>query len=201
MTLVLATRNRGKVAELGDLLSVFSGLHILSLVDSGIEVEAAETGATFSANARLKSEYYSARTRHWVLAEDSGLEVFSLNGRPGVHSARYAGADADDQMNINLLLDEMRGIKNRDARYVAVFSLARAGEEIASFSGEVSGLLSEERYGANGFGYDPVFYHPPSGRTFAQLTLAEKNGISHRAIAARRFILYLKEWNVQIKTD
>lgn len=200
-TLLLATRNPGKRREIEEFLrpgagqlspAEFGNLRLLSLdeVEAGGDIE--ETGSTFAENARLKADGYSRLTGLDTLGDDSGLEVQALDGRPGVLSARYAGAGAGDDARILKLLAEMRGIRDRRARFVSALCISRAGSPLASFSGAVEGEILAEKRGAGGFGYDPLFLYPPLGKTFAELPLAEKNKISHRAralVQAREFIL------------
>jgi XTP/dITP diphosphohydrolase len=149
-----------------------------------------ETGSTFEANARLKAEGYSLRTPHLVLADDSGLEVDALDGGPGVHSARYGGPDLTDAERTTAVLDALKDVPDgkRGARFRCVLALAKAGRTLATFAGVVEGTILREPKGANGFGYDPIFFHPPSGRAFAELTRAEKARVSHRGLALRQFV-------------
>jgi XTP/dITP diphosphohydrolase len=190
--LLLATRNRGKKRELEHFLSAAGvSLRLLSLADvvAGDDIE--ETGRTFAENARLKADHYSRVTGLDTLGDDSGLEVAALGGRPGVLSARYAGPGAADEARIAKLLDEMREIVDRSARFVSAVCISRAGAALAQFIGTVEGRILHEKRGGGGFGYDPLFFYPPLGRTFAELPLEEKNRISHRARAleqVREFI-------------
>jgi XTP/dITP diphosphohydrolase len=191
--LLLATRNQGKKREIDSFLN--SGgmpLRLLSLddVDAGGDVE--ETGETFAANARLKADAYSRRSGLATLGDDSGLEVFALDGRPGVRSARYAGSGASDDERMAKLLAEMAGMADRRARFVSAVCISRAGSQLALFTGTVEGEILREKRGEGGFGFDPLFFYPPLGKTFAELSVAEKNAVSHRARAlaqARDFIL------------
>ncbi len=180
-TIVIATRNNGKLREFRSLLaSLKSG--ILSLMDASIALEPEETGLTFAENARLKALAYSRCTPFPVLADDSGLEVAALGGKPGIHSARYAGPEASDAERINKLLIELQG-KEREARFVCSLALAHDGVLILETEGECRGIIAKEPRGTNGFGYDPVFFFPSLGKTYAELTDAEKNLHSHRARA------------------
>jgi XTP/dITP diphosphohydrolase len=142
-----------------------------------------ETGATFEENAVQKTLYYSEQCDDYLFVDDSGLEVDALEGAPGVYSARYAGPDATDQANNRLVLDRMRGVEDRSARFVCVVALARKGRLIRTFRGEVEGRLLEEPRGANGFGYDPIFFYPPFRCTFGEIPLERKMEVSHRAMA------------------
>ncbi len=190
--LLLATRNRGKAREIGAFLGAGAGLRLLTLDDLGIAEDVAETGSTFAENARLKAGHYSRLSGLDTLGDDSGLEVRALGGRPGVLSARYAGEGAGDGERIARLLGEMADADDRRARFVSAVCLARAGAVLAAFIGTAEGEILRAGRGANGFGYDPVFLYPPLGRTFAELSLEEKNRVSHRSRAlaqAREFIL------------
>lgn len=180
--LVLATRNPGKMKEFEELLRPL-GSEILGLAELRIETEVEETGNSFAENARLKAAGYSRFTRLPVLADDSGLEVAALGGRPGIQSARYAGPGASDSERVAKLLAELAGAKAREARFVCALALARDGRIVWEAEGECRGIIAEEPLGTEGFGYDPVFYFPELGKTYAQLSREEKNRHSHRANA------------------
>ncbi len=181
--IVVATRNAGKLREFRSLLAA-TGWQVLGLVEAGIPVDAEETGSTFADNARQKALAYSLETDLPVLADDSGLEVFALGGRPGVHSARYAGDGASDAGRIEKLLVELRDVAGgRDARFVCALALARRGRLIVEVEGECRGVVTDAPRGTQGFGYDPVFLFPELGRTYAELSAEEKNRVSHRALA------------------
>jgi XTP/dITP diphosphohydrolase len=152
-----------------------------------------ETGATFEANAVRKAIYYSQFVDGFVSADDSGLEVDALDGAPGVRSARYAGEAATDADNNRLLLQNMRGMENRMARFVCVVALARHGELIRTFRGSVDGLLLDAPRGEGGFGYDPLFFYPPYAKTLAEATPEEKLRVSHRGQALRQLFTYLRQ--------
>ena len=191
-TLVVATRNSGKLREFRTLLA---SLHsrILSPADIGIEAEFRETGNSFEENARLKAIECSRRTSFPVLADDSGLEVEALGRRPGVHSARYAGAEASDADRIRKLLHEVeKQGGGRKARFVCALALACEGELLCESLGICRGILAASPRGANGFGYDPIFLLPELGRTFAELSESEKNLHSHRARAVSSLLAKLK---------
>ena len=182
-TIVVATRNQGKLREFQDLLLPL-GSDILSLADMSIVEDFEETGQTFAENARIKAVSYSRLVPYPVLADDSGLEVAELGGRPGVHSARYAGAGASDSDRVQKLLGELAASDGeRAARFVCNLALAQDGIVLHESEGECAGIIAAEPRGANGFGYDPVFYFPSLGKTLAELGEAEKNRISHRARA------------------
>jgi len=185
--LVVATGNAGKLAECEAVLTP-AGYDVrdLSAVRDATPVE--ETGDTFESNARLKAEGYSRRTPHLVVADDSGLEVDALGGAPGVHSARYGGPGLSDAERCARLLDALAMVPEaeRTARFRCVLAVAREGRTLATFEGAVEGTILHQPRGSNGFGYDPVFFHAPSGRAFAELTRAEKGVVSHRGIALRK---------------
>lgn len=185
--IIIATKNKHKTEEFRML---FSGYDVVSLCDLGFEDEIKEDAETFEGNARIKASFIAGRYGAFAVADDSGLVVDSLGGAPGVYSARYAGENASDTENLNKLLYEMENIPDneRTARFVAVLcGVYPDGREIIA-RGECEGLIVRERCGAGNFGYDPVFYYPPLGKTFAELSGPEKNKISHRGIAVRKFI-------------
>jgi len=144
-----------------------------------------ETGATFEENAIQKALYYSKHCDGYLFVDDSGLEVDALNGAPGVYSARFAGPDATDEANNRLLLERMHGVRDRTARFVCVVALAESSRLIRTFRGVVEGVLAEEPRGANGFGYDPLFFYAPFGCTFGEAPLEQKMEVSHRGQALR----------------
>jgi XTP/dITP diphosphohydrolase len=186
-SLLLATTNTGKLREIAGILD---GLPIpmLTLRDRLEIAEPEETGQTFAENARLKAVYYAAATGMLSVADDSGLEIEALDNAPGVHSARWQGSDyAIKFRRIQDLLHE-RGVSRSPARFVCHVALARDGEIVFESEGVVRGETTAEPRGMNGFGYDPIFFYPPLGRTLAELNPAEKAAISHRgqAFAALR---------------
>jgi len=184
-TLVLATHNRDKALELRQRLEDLP-LELCGLWEWPDHQPIAETGITLEENARLKAEEAARHTGLWAVADDTGLLVDALGGEPGVLSARFAGTQATYASNRKLLLDRLKGVPagRRGARFETVIAFARPGLETLTVKGWVEGdILTEER-GLGGFGYDAVFFHPASGRTFAELTLEEKNAVSHRGRAA-----------------
>ncbi len=186
--IVLATHNRGKLREFRSLLEP-SGWQVIGLAEAGIKHEVEETGASFIENARLKARGYSVHTDLPVLADDSGLEVFSLGGKPGIESARYAGPGASDEDRIRKLLSELEGTGGpRLARFVCSLALAQTGAILIEVEGECRGQIAFVPAGGNGFGYDPIFFVPELGRTYAQLEAAEKNRCSHRARAVEALL-------------
>jgi len=190
-TWCLATRNPGKLREFRALLEPH-GYHVIGLEEAGLTKEHEETGSTFLENALLKALAFSAETELPVLGDDSGLEVLALGGRPGVHSARYAGPHATDAERIRKLLAELEPSGAiRDASFVCALALAQHGSLLAEAQGQCSGVILAEPCGSGGFGYDPVFYFPALGKTFAELDEAEKNLHSHRGEAVRALLARL----------
>jgi len=193
MILLLGTRNVGKIRELKELLADVKGLKLLSVVDRPF-AEVEENGETFRDNALLKARSISAQTGLCVLADDAGLEVDALAGDPGVRSARYSGEPVDYKRNNALLLERMRGIIDRRARFVIVVALHLADGREYVRQGDLSGQIAERPAGGGGFGYDPLFIPDGYMRTLAQMTMEEKNRISHR----RQAIELIKEVLVEI---
>lgn len=188
MTLYCATGNRGKLREFQMLAG---GIELALLPDFASIPPCEETGATFEENAILKASYYGGRAPGLLFAEDSGIEVDALDGAPGVRSARFAREGAGDAENNLLLLEKLRGVHDRAARYVSVIALADCGKLVRTFRGTVEGRIVDVPAGTNGFGYDPLFYYPPRGCTFAELPPGEKNALSHRGQAFERLIQFL----------
>ena len=187
-TIVIATRNAGKLREFRRLLKS-AGWDVPGLDALPAAVDPEETGATFAENARIKALAYSDQTGWPVLADDSGLEVFALGGRPGVHSARYAGRGAGDEDRVRKLLEELRDPAiARDARFVCALALAQRGRVEIEVEGECRGVIAPEPSGYNGFGYDPIFLVPALRRTFAELPGHEKDRLSHRARAVEELL-------------
>lgn len=188
-TVVLATRNKGKLAELERLLQAELGdvIELRSLDEVGITEEIEETGTTFAENALQKAVFVAARG-HIALADDSGLCVDALQGAPGVYSARYAGTHGNDAANTAKLLQELAGAADRSAGFVCAFACVfpDGGEPLIA-KGEARGEILTAPRGEGGFGYDPVFYYPPLKKTFAELGKEEKNSVSHRGAAVRDF--------------
>lgn len=181
MAILIATTNPGKMREIRQYLD---GYPLVSLGDLNIDQRAPETGNSFSAIATEKALFYSRlRPDILVCAEDSGLEVQALNGGPGILSARFETENPGDEANRAKLLTLMKKRTNREARFVACVVLGRNRKIIRKFTGEVRGVISRQPKGSGGFGYDPVFYYPPLKKTFGQLTLAQKNRVSHRCKA------------------
>ena len=190
MTVYCATGNPGKLREFRLAAERF-GVEIVELPDFKQIPACEETGRTFEENAILKARYYGQHAPGRLFADDSGLEVDVLDGRPGVVSARYAGPGATDAMNNALLLGNLRGREDRRARFVCVIALVNRGELIRTFRGVVEGEILEEPRGAGGFGYDPLFYYPPYGRSFGEISVEEKMAVSHRGKALTALFRYL----------
>lgn len=184
--LMLATSNKGKVAEYRRLLED-APFRLVTPVEKGVQAEVEETGETFHENARLKAVYFAGVSGILTLADDSGLEVAALGGEPGVRSARYAGAGAVSARLCSFLLERMQAVPEgqREARFRCVIAIASPGGQVVYAEGECAGSITLEPVGESGFGYDPVFFIPELRRTMAELTLTEKNLISHRGRAAR----------------
>lgn len=183
---VLATRNSGKVREIREILAD-SPMVLRSLERYFDVADPEETGQTFLENARLKAMYYARATGELALADDSGLEVDALDGRPGIHSARYAGMDQDERANNRRLIQELADVpaSARTARFRCAVCLADAERPLLEAEGSIEGRIIDEPRGQNGFGYDPHFLVPEIGVTTAELSFSEKARISHRGRALR----------------
>jgi XTP/dITP diphosphohydrolase len=182
LTLVIATRNKGKTLEIRDLLKDFP-INILNLDDFGPIPEVEEDGEAFDDNAYKKSSFTARVLGFPALSDDSGLCVDALDGAPGVYSARYAGENASDEENCAKLLKSLEGEKNRKARFKCVISLAVPNGAALTYEAECEGVILEKPVGSNGFGYDPVFFYPEFNKTFAQISREEKSRVSHRGKA------------------
>lgn len=190
--LLFVTQNAHKMQEIAAKLG--STIQLLSLNEVGGLEEIPETGTTFQENASIKSHYAASRYTYACFADDSGLEVEALNAAPGVYSARYAGEGAGSEANMDKLLLAMQGQSNRKARFRTVISLLWNGGE-HFFEGTIEGTIRTERSGAKGFGYDPVFEPEGYDITFAEMSLEEKNAISHRAKALEQLTAFLSTAN------
>ena len=186
MKFVLATHNPGKLKEMADILSGL-GVEVVSPAELGIDVEVEETGSTFAENAMLKARAICDASGLPAIADDSGLCVDALNGGPGVYSARYGGEGLDDAARTRLLLENMRGQTTRAAHFACAIACVFPGGDTLTAEGRCEGAIAFAPMGQGGFGYDPVFLVPELGKTFSQLTGAEKNEISHRGRALRAF--------------
>jgi XTP/dITP diphosphohydrolase len=192
MKIVLASRNKRKVEEIKRMFSGFD-IEFLTMNEFPDCPEVEEDGKTFRANAIKKAVNIAKNTGCPAIADDSGLEVFALGGEPGVLSARYAGVNSDDQNNVRKLLREMRNVKNSDrqARFSCCIALAFPDGRHKTFSGSIRGMIGYRQKGAEGFGYDPVFYPHGHHRTFAEMKGDEKDALSHRGRALRKLHKYL----------
>lgn len=187
MMIVLATRNKGKTEEIRDLLKQFP-VDLKNLDDFGPIPNVVEDGTTFDENAYKKASFTARVLGIPAIADDSGLVVEALKGAPGVYSARYAGEDASDEDNVKKLLTEMEGQTDRRAAFECVISLAVPKGAALTYEGRCEGVIAEAPSGNNGFGYDPVFFHPESGKTFAEINLADKGRVSHRGKALNEMV-------------
>jgi len=186
--LVFATNNRHKMEEVASKIN--GKLKLLSLADIGCFDDIAETGLTFRENASIKSNYIFKKYNLDCFGDDSGLEVDALHGEPGIYSARYAGKYNDHEANINKVLEKLKDNLDRKARFKTVISLIWNGEE-HYFEGAVEGIIRRERSGVAGFGYDPIFEPDGYETTFAEMSIEQKNAISHRARAVEKLISFL----------
>ncbi len=192
MKLILASKNAHKAAEMQAILG--EGVKLVTQTEAGcVEVDVIEDGATFEENAVKKAVTIMQATGKATIADDSGLAVDALQGRPGIFTARFAGEDATDDENIKKLLDELKNVPEakRTARFVCVIALAVPGEEPKTFRGEVEGRILFEKHGENGFGYDPVFYLPQFDSSMAEVSAEVKNSVSHRFNALKLLKEYL----------
>ncbi|SDT65772.1 XTP/dITP diphosphohydrolase [Mucilaginibacter mallensis] len=187
--LVFATNNAHKLEEVAD--KVAGKVKLLSLNDIGCHDDIAETGTTFQANASIKSYYIYQKYNLNCFGDDSGLEIDALNGEPGVYSARYAGEHGNHQANMDKVLEKLKDKTDRSASFRTVISLIWEDKEYF-FEGTVNGTIRHELSGAAGFGYDPIFQPDGYDITFAEMSMVEKNSISHRAIAVGKLIEFLQ---------
>lgn len=188
MKLIFASHNENKTAEIRQLLP--AGIELLSLNDLNFQEEILETSDTLEGNSALKAAYIYSIFKLPCFADDSGLEVDFLQNRPGVYSARYAGEPKNDDNNMNKLLDDLKGIQHRNAQFRTVITLMLESAT-HSFEGIITGEITEQKIGENGFGYDPIFRPIDEVKTFAQMTMKEKNARSHRALALEKMISFL----------
>jgi len=191
--LTCATGNPGKLREFRMAAGPESGMEIQLLAGFSQIPPYAEDGSTFEENAILKARHYSRHAPGLLFADDSGLEVDALGGAPGVCSARFAAPDASDESNNGLLLERLQGIANRAARFVCVIALVEGQRLLRVFRGVVEGCITRELRGSGGFGYDPLFYYPPFGCTFGEVSAEQKFAVSHRGQALRAMLAWLSE--------
>jgi XTP/dITP diphosphohydrolase len=188
--LVFATNNQHKLKEIREIIG--NDFEVMSLGDIGFEGDIPETEDTLEGNARQKTRFISEKTKMNCFADDTGLEIDSLDGRPGVYSARYAGEGCSFEDNINKILEELDGVENRKAKFRCVICLMVDGEEFL-FEGRIDGTITKERKGDDGFGYDPVFIPNGYHQTFAEMPPYLKNGISHRGRAMMKMARFIGE--------
>lgn len=184
--LIFATGNEGKMREIREILSDL-GVEILSLKEAGIHADIVEDGKSFEENAVIKAKTICELTHEVVLADDSGLEIDYLNGEPGIYSARYMGEDTSYRIKNQNLIDRLEGVpdEKRTARFVCVIAAAYPDGTVKTARGTMEGMIGYEERGENGFGYDPIFFLPEYGCSSAELSMEEKNKISHRGKALR----------------
>lgn len=192
MKLVLASQNKKKLAEMNSILAQM-GIEVCSQAEAGVNVDVEETGTTFEENSLLKAKAVMKASGLPAIADDSGLCVDCLNGAPGVYSARYGGEGLDDVGRYRMLLENMRGMTPRTAKFVCVITCCFPDGTVLTARGECPGTIAYAPMGEGGFGYDPVFFLPGFKKTFAQLSAEEKNAISHRGKALEIFQQKLKE--------
>ena len=193
MKLVLASKNKKKLAEMNAILSQL-GIEVCSEAEAGVDIDVEETGTTFEENSLLKAQAVMEASGLPAIADDSGLCVTCLNGAPGVYSARYGGEGLDDVGRYQLLLANMRGQLDRSAKFVSVITCCFPNGDVITARGECPGTIAFAPMGEGGFGYDPVFFLPGLKKTFAQLGSEEKNAISHRGKALEIFKGKLEEY-------
>ncbi len=190
MKIVFATSNKNKIKEVQKLLP--NSIEIIGLEEINCNEDIPETSSTIEGNAIQKANYVLEHYKVPCFADDTGLEVKSLNGAPGVLSARYAGNDKNNEKNIEKLLTELEGVTDRAAQFKTVIAISGIEQETITLEGICKGAIISEKKGNNGFGYDPVFLPQGYDETFAEMNLEEKNTISHRAIAVKKLITFLK---------
>ncbi|MFB0920072.1 MAG: RdgB/HAM1 family non-canonical purine NTP pyrophosphatase [Oscillospiraceae bacterium] len=193
MIYILASNNSGKLREMKAILASF-GAEVVSQSEAGLSIEAEETGTTFEENALIKARAACEALSEPAIADDSGLAVEALSGAPGVYSARYGGCETDNE-RVSLLLKNMEGEKNRRAKFVSCIACLFPNGDVITARGECEGVITGFPRGGGGFGYDPVFEFPETGRTMAELSEKEKNAISHRGRALKIFEMKLREYN------
>ena len=193
MELIIASQNQNKLVEFKKILG--DKINLFSLSDIGLNQEIPENEKTIKKNAMFKAKFVNTQTGKNVFADDTGLEIDSLNGEPGVYSARYSGVERNSDKNIELVLTKLKNKSNRNSRFKTIISLILDGKSV-NFEGVVEGKITEEKRGNNGFGYDPIFQPNGYASTFGEMSLKEKNKISHRSIAINKMVQYLKENNL-----
>ena len=195
MKVVLASKNKHKLVEISKITEKF-GIELVLQSELGIDIDVEETGTTFEENSFIKAEAVMKASGLPALADDSGIAVDALNGEPGVYSARYGFDDSlDDWGRLELLLKNTEQVPDgqRQAQFVCVITMVTPDNQVIQARGEIHGELTRQAQGENGFGYDPIFYYPPLGKTTAEMSPEEKNRVSHRGNALRVFYDKLKE--------
>ena len=195
MKVVLASKNQHKLVEISRILEKLD-IQLVLQSELGVDIDVEETGTTFEENSFLKAQAVMQATGMPALADDSGIAVDALNGEPGIYSARYGFDDTlDDWGRLLLLLKNTESVPDgqRQAQFVCVITLVTPQGEVIQARGEAHGELLRQAAGQGGFGYDPIFYYPPFGKTFAEVTAEEKNQVSHRAVALKAMYEKLKE--------
>ena len=195
MNVVLASKNKHKLVEISKITEKFD-IQLVLQSEVGVDIDVEETGTTFEENSLLKAEAVMKATGLPALADDSGIAVDALNGEPGIYSARYGFDESlDDWGRLELLLKNTEHVPDgqRQAQFVCVITLVTPEGQVVQARGEIRGELTREPRGENGFGYDPIFYYPPLGKTTAELSSEEKNQVSHRANALKLFYEKMKE--------
>jgi len=191
-TMIIASHNQGKIKEFKELFEP-KGYTVKSLIDMQDDSEPEETGTTFAANAVIKAQAVTDTYGVIAVADDSGLEIDAFDGKPGVYSARWLGHDTPYDTKNAYILNEMKDTTNRGCRYVCAIAITAKGRKPVVFEDTVECEIAREAKGDNGFGYDPIMYYPPYGKTMAQMSDEEKNGISHRGKAVRKLMAWLEE--------
>jgi XTP/dITP diphosphohydrolase len=190
MTLVFATNNNNKIFEIKNI--IFKNINVLNLKDIGCNEQIKENGGSLEENALIKARYVKNNYGFNCFADDTGLEVFSLNGEPGINSARYAGKKNNSKNNMDKLLKNLSNSNNRDAQFRTSIALIINNNEY-SFEGIIKGKITNKKTGDSGFGYDPIFKPLGYNKTFSELSLNEKNKISHRGIALRKMLNFISK--------
>ncbi|MCT4665896.1 MAG: non-canonical purine NTP diphosphatase [Flavobacteriales bacterium] len=190
MKLLFATQNENKIKEIAKILP--NHINLMGLKDLGFNDDIPETSPTLEGNALLKAQFLAEKFKLPVFADDTGLEIEALGGAPGVLSARYAGEDKNAEKNMALVLEKLKDHNNRNAQFRTVIAYIHEGKEYL-FEGKVLGSIRDEKCGEDGFGYDPIFQPEGYQKTFAEITLEEKNKISHRGLAVQKLIDFLKK--------
>ena len=193
--IILASNNKGKIAEVKEILKDMN-VEVISMKEAGLDVDIEENGSTFEENALIKAEAIMKMTGEITIADDSGLEVDYLNKEPGIYSARYMGHDTSYDIKNNAIIQRLEGVKgtDRSARFVCAMAVVFPDGKIIIARGTMEGLIADKPMGENGFGYDPIMYLPEYQKTSAQLSSEEKNKISHRGKALEKLKTQLQEY-------